>query len=90
MTVTDGMAPSRGAKASSSPPPDIIQGKVLSEVIAEDSYSSIYILNLDDSYGNGLAENLTSSFEETGGEVIDAVVVPVNVGNAATASAVAQ
>jgi ABC-type branched-subunit amino acid transport system substrate-binding protein len=54
-------------------PPDIIQGKVLAEVIAEDGYSSVYILNLDDAYGNGLAENLTSSFEESGGEVIDAV-----------------
>jgi ABC-type branched-subunit amino acid transport system substrate-binding protein len=53
-------------------PPDIIQGKVLAEVLAEDGHSSIYILNLDDAYGNGLAENLTTSFEESGGEVIAA------------------
>jgi len=50
-------------------PPDIIQGKVLAEVLAEDGHGSIYILNLDDAYGNGLAENLNDSFTEAGGEV---------------------
>jgi ABC-type branched-subunit amino acid transport system substrate-binding protein len=54
-------------------PPDIIQGKVLSEVIAEDGYGSIFVLNLDDAYGNGLAKNLKDSFTESGGEVIDTV-----------------
>jgi ABC-type branched-subunit amino acid transport system substrate-binding protein len=51
-------------------PPDIIQGKVLAEVIAEDGFGSIYILNLDDAYGNGLAKNLDDSFTESGGEVV--------------------
>jgi ABC-type branched-subunit amino acid transport system substrate-binding protein len=51
-------------------PPDIIQGKVLAEVLAEDGHGSIYILNLDDAYGNGLATNLDDSFTEAGGEVV--------------------
>jgi ABC-type branched-subunit amino acid transport system substrate-binding protein len=54
-------------------PPDIIQGKVLSEVLADDNNSSIFVLNLDDAYGNGLAKNLKDSFTESGGEVIDTV-----------------
>jgi ABC-type branched-subunit amino acid transport system substrate-binding protein len=54
-------------------PSDILQGAVLAEVIAEDGNTSIAIINLDDSYGNGLAEDLTSSFEEGGGEVLATV-----------------
>jgi hypothetical protein len=54
-------------------PSDILQGAVLAEVIAEDGNTAISIINLDDSYGNGLAEDLTASFEESGGEVIDTV-----------------
>ncbi len=54
-------------------PSDILQGAVLAEVIAEDGNTTVSIINLDDSYGNGLAEDLTSSFEESGGEVIDTV-----------------
>lgn len=54
-------------------PSDILQGAVLAEVIAEDNVGTIAILNLDDAYGNGLAEDLTSSFEEGGGEVLATV-----------------
>jgi ABC-type branched-subunit amino acid transport system substrate-binding protein len=54
-------------------PSDILQGAVLAEVIAEDGNGSIAVLNLDDSYGNGLAEDLQSSFEEAGGEVLTIV-----------------
>jgi branched-chain amino acid transport system substrate-binding protein len=54
-------------------PSDILQGAVLAEVIAEDGNSAIAIINLDDSYGNGLAEDLTKSFEDGGGEVLTTV-----------------
>lgn len=54
-------------------PSDILQGAVLAEVIAEDGNSTVAIINLDDSYGNGLAEDLTASFEEGGGEVLATV-----------------
>ena len=36
---------------------------MLAEVIAEDGNASLVILNFDDDYGNGLAEDLAASFE---------------------------
>ena len=54
-------------------PPDIIQGKVLAEVLVEDGHCQVYIVNLDDSYGNGLAQNLTDPFRKDWGNVIEAV-----------------
>ena len=54
-------------------PSDILQGQVLAEVIAEDGNASLVILNFDDDYGNGLAEDLAASFEAGGGEVIDTI-----------------
>ena len=45
-------------------PSDILQGQVLAEVIAEDGNATPRASsNLDDAYGNGLAEDLTASFE---------------------------
>jgi ABC-type branched-subunit amino acid transport system substrate-binding protein len=55
-------------------PSDILQGQVLGERIAEDGNTSLVILNLDDAYGNGLAEDVTASFESAGGEVLDDIV----------------
>jgi hypothetical protein len=54
-------------------PSDILQGQVLAEVIAEDGAASLVILNFDDDYGNGLAEDLAASFEAGGGEVVDTI-----------------
>jgi len=54
-------------------PSDILQGQVLAEVIAEDGNASLVILNFDDDYGNGLAEDLAASFEAGGGEVLDTI-----------------
>ena len=54
-------------------PSDILQGQVLAEVIADDGYGSLVILNFDDDYGNGLAEDLAASFTESGGEVLDTI-----------------
>jgi ABC-type branched-subunit amino acid transport system substrate-binding protein len=54
-------------------PSDILQGQVLAEVIAEDGHASLVILNFDDDYGNGLAEDLAASFEAGGGEVVDTI-----------------
>lgn len=51
-------------------PSDILQGQVLGEVIVDDGASTVAILNLDDDYGNGLAEDLQSSLEEAGAEVV--------------------
>lgn len=54
-------------------PSDILQGAVLAEVIIDDGIGAVSIINLDDSYGNGLAEDLTASLEEGGGEVLETV-----------------
>jgi len=54
-------------------PSDILQGQVLAEVIAEDGAASLVIMNFDDDYGNGLAEDLAASFEAGGGEVLDTI-----------------
>lgn len=54
-------------------PSDILQGQVLAEVIAEEGNTSLVILNFDDDYGNGLAEDLAASFEAGGGEVVDTI-----------------
>jgi len=54
-------------------PSDILQGQVLAEVIAGDGNASLVILNFDDDYGNGLAEDLAASFTAGGGEVIDTI-----------------
>jgi len=54
-------------------PSDILQGQVLAEVITDDGNTSLVILNFDDDYGNGLAEDLAASFTESGGEVVDTI-----------------
>ena len=54
-------------------PSDILQGQVLAEVIADDGNASLVILNFDDDYGNGLAEDLAASFTAGGGEVVDTI-----------------
>jgi ABC-type branched-subunit amino acid transport system substrate-binding protein len=54
-------------------PSDILQGQVLAEVIADDGNGTLVILNFDDDYGNGLAEDLAASFTESGGEVLDTI-----------------
>ena len=54
-------------------PSDILQGQVLAELIAEEGNASLVIVNFDDDYGNGLAEDLAASFEAGGGEVVDTI-----------------
>ena len=55
-------------------PPDVLQGRVLGDLIAGDGNSTVGILALQDSYGTGLADNLTKSFEASGGEIVEKVV----------------
>lgn len=55
-------------------PSDILQGQVLAELIAEEGASTLVIMNFDDDYGNGLAEDLAASFTAGGGEVVDTIV----------------
>lgn len=55
-------------------PSDILQGQVLGEVLADDGVATIGLLVLNDAYGTGLQEDLTESFEASGGEVVEAIV----------------
>ena len=55
-------------------PPDVLQGRVLGDTILADGNTTLGILALQDSYGTGLAENTTKSFEGGGGEVVETVV----------------
>ncbi|HEY9558555.1 MAG TPA: ABC transporter substrate-binding protein [Acidimicrobiales bacterium] len=55
-------------------PSDILQGAVLAEVIAGDGHTTVGILALDDPYGTGLAEDLTSSLSDSGVEVVESII----------------
>jgi ABC-type branched-subunit amino acid transport system substrate-binding protein len=55
-------------------PPDVLQGRVLGDLILADGNSTVGILALQDSYGTGLAENATKSITDGGGEVVETVV----------------
>jgi len=51
-------------------PPDGLQGAVVANLVLEDGNASAYILNLDDAYGNGIAEVVASVLTESGVEVL--------------------
>jgi ABC-type branched-subunit amino acid transport system substrate-binding protein len=55
-------------------PPDVLQGRVLGDLILADGNSTVGILALQDSYGTGLAENATKAIEGGGGQVVEQVV----------------
>ena len=53
-------------------PSDVLQGEVLGNWLAEDGYQNIAMLVLNDSYGTGLAQFTTETFEAAGGSVLAA------------------
>ena len=55
-------------------PSDILQGQVLGEIIAGDGHTTVGILALDDPYGTGLAEDLTTALEDSGIEVVETII----------------
>ncbi len=55
-------------------PSDTLQGRILADKITADGIASIGILQLQDSYGTGLTEFVTKSFEGSNGEVVETVV----------------
>lgn len=50
-------------------PPDTFQGQVLAEVVTSENKTKPAVLVLQDSYGEGLATNFQSNFEEAGGSL---------------------
>jgi len=55
-------------------PPDVLQGRVLGDLILADGNSTVGILALQDSYGTGLAASTEKSITGGGGEVVEQVV----------------
>jgi branched-chain amino acid transport system substrate-binding protein len=51
-------------------PSDVLQGRVLGDLILNDGNATLGILAIDDPYGAGLAESTQGSFEEGGGEIV--------------------
>ena len=51
-------------------PPDVYQGDVLGQFVIQDGNQTVAIINLNDSYGNGLAEQAAATITESGGEVV--------------------
>ena len=50
-------------------PSDVLQGRVLGELLIQDGYLDVAVLARDDDYGTGLAENVALSVEAGGGTV---------------------
>ena len=55
-------------------PSDILQGRVDGDLILADGNTTVGILQLQDSYGTGLGDAFTESFEGGGGQVVEKVV----------------
>ncbi|WP_246060504.1 ABC transporter substrate-binding protein [Nocardioides dongxiaopingii] len=51
-------------------PSDVLQGQVMASTLIEDGKQSVAILARQDSYGEALAENVRSFYEEAGGSVV--------------------
>jgi branched-chain amino acid transport system substrate-binding protein len=51
-------------------PADILQGRVMAELVAEDGHGTLALLALQDPYGEGLLKYTKEPFEEGGGEVV--------------------
>ena len=55
-------------------PPDVLQGRVLGDLILSDGNTTLGILALQDAYGTGLADNAEKSFTDGGGQVVEKVI----------------
>ena len=51
-------------------PSDVLQGRVLGDLMLSDGNASVAILALQDPYGTGLAENVEKSVKNGGGDVV--------------------
>ncbi|MCT9930573.1 ABC transporter substrate-binding protein [Planotetraspora sp. A-T 1434] len=55
-------------------PPDVLQGRVLGDLIVADGNDTVGILALQDAYGTGLADNTQKAVEGGGGQVVEKVI----------------
>ena len=51
-------------------PSDVLQGRVLSDLVLEDGFTNVAVLARDDDYGVNLLESFTGFFEESGGTIV--------------------
>ncbi len=55
-------------------PSDVLQGRVMGDLVLGDGNTSVAIMALQDPYGEGLAENVEKSVSGGGGEVVERVI----------------
>jgi branched-chain amino acid transport system substrate-binding protein len=55
-------------------PSDVLQGRVMGELIVNDGFLDVGIMALDDPYGTGLAKNIQKSVEDGGGTVVESLI----------------
>jgi branched-chain amino acid transport system substrate-binding protein len=55
-------------------PSDVLQGRVLGNLVLEDGAEKVAILALDDAYGTGLLQYTKVAIEDGGGEVVNEIV----------------
>lgn len=69
-------------------PSDVLQGRVLGNLMVGDGAANVGIIYINDPYGTGLKDNATKAIEAAGGEV--SVAVPYNPGDTVFTSQVDQ
>jgi branched-chain amino acid transport system substrate-binding protein len=63
-------------------PSDVLQGRVMGDLLVQDGNLNVALLVLDDPYGTGLAENIQVSLEAGGGQLaLDPVLYPEGTDN---------
>jgi ABC-type branched-subunit amino acid transport system substrate-binding protein len=67
-------------------PSDVLQGRVMGDLVISDGCASVGLMALQDPYGEGLAENVQVSVEEGGGEIAggESIIYDPNAANFAT------
>lgn len=55
-------------------PSDVLQGRVLGDLVLADGHLDVGILALQDAYGEGLAENVTTAVEDGGGTIVETII----------------
>jgi ABC-type branched-subunit amino acid transport system substrate-binding protein len=67
-------------------PSDVLQGRVMGDLVISDGYANVGVMALQDPYGEGLAENVQISIEEGGGQIAggEPIIYDPNAANFAT------
>jgi ABC-type branched-subunit amino acid transport system substrate-binding protein len=55
-------------------PSDVLQGRILGDLVIEDGNATVGILALQDAYGTGLADNVERAVTGSNGEVVEKVI----------------